>query len=553
MRNTLWDDAEQDKPRKLGLLLLLCLAWLIPGLVGHEPWKTSEAISIGIVQHILHSGEWLVPTLAGEHALSFGPLYYWTAAVFAKLFSWALPVHDAARLASGFYIALTLWATAMAARELYGPTMQRLVLALLIGSVGLLAHAHEMVTDTALLAGYAVVLWGFALSARRTTLAGVLIGLGVGIAFLSRGVVPLVVVIISAALLPVFRNWRSRRYAYTVLIALLVCLPFLALWPWLLHRFARSAFFWWWRVENVPLLTKFSFVYARSEILYFIRLMPWFAWPVLPIALWTVWGYRQRLLHEIRFQLPLVFFAVTFLFLGLSAEARDIHLLPVLLPLSLLAVSGAETLKRGAANALGWFGIMTFGLFAILIWFAWLMLMTGRPLRLYTHVLEIQPGFVPQFGWLAFVFALLLTLLWLLPLRDSFRSGRRAVFHWAAGITLVWGLGNSLLLPWVDFGKRYSDVILELKQHLPANYTCIGSAGLGEPQRGLLYYYAGISTTRAERAEFNAYGCDLFLLQTDPRHPDARPGAGWVKLWQGSRPGDKAEAFILFRQKARTQ
>ena len=114
----------------------------------------------------------------------------------------------------------------------------------------------------------------------------------------------------------------------------------------------------------------------------------------------------------------------------------------------------------------------------------------------------------------------------------------------------MWGLGNSLLLPWVDFGKRYSDVVLELKQHLPAKYTCIGSAGLGEPQRGLLYYYAGISTTRAERAEYNAYGCDLFLLQTDPRHSDARPGADWVKLWQGSRPGDKAEAFILFRQKA---
>ena len=104
-------------------------------------------------------------------------------------------------------------------------------------------------------------------------------------------------------------------------------------------------------------------------------------------------------------------------------------------------------------------------------------------------------------------------------------------------------------MPWVDHGKRYSEVVSELQRHLPAHANCIGSAGLGEAQRGLLYYYAGISTTRAERAEYNAYGCDLFLLQTDPRHPDARPGADWLKLWQGSRPGDKAEAFILFRQK----
>ena len=549
MRDTLWpDDAPREEPRKLGLLLLLCLAWLIPGLVGHAPWKSDEAATFGIVYHILQTGEWLVPTLAGEPDLSFGPLYYWTAALFAKLFSWALPVYDAARLASGFYMALTLAATAMAARELYGPSMPRLALALLIGSVGLLIHAHEMATDTALLAGYALVLWGFALSARRPNPAGVLIGLGVGIAFLSRGIVPLAVVLVCAALLPMFQNWRNRRYAYTLLIALAVSLPFLAIWPWLLHRFAHSAFFWWWRVENLPLLTKFSITYARNETLYFLRLLPWFAWPVLPIALWTLWGYRTRLLHEMRFQLPLLFFCITFVFAGLNDAARDIHALPVLLPLALLAVPGAETLKRGAANALGWFGIMSFGLLALFGWFTWFTLMTEHPQRYFRHLLKLQPGFVPHFEWLAFSFALLLTILWLLPLRDSFRSGRRAVFHWAAGITLMWGLGATLLLPWVDHGKRYSDVVAELKRHLPARYTCIGSAGLGESQRGMLYYHAAITTTRIERAEYDAYGCDLFLLQTDPRHPDARPGAGWKKIWQGSRPGDKSEAFVLFRR-----
>jgi 4-amino-4-deoxy-L-arabinose transferase-like glycosyltransferase len=549
MRNDIWAEATQDESRKLGLLMLLCLAWLIPGLIGHAPWKPDEAGAFGIVYHMLKSGEWLVPTLAGEPDLTFGPLYYWTAALFANLFSWAMPVYDAARLASAFYMVVTMAALAMAARELYGPTMQRLALALLIGSVGLVAHAHEMVTDTALLAGYALVLWGFALSARRPNAAGVLIGLGVGVAFLSRGIVPLAVVIICAALLPMFQNWRNRRYAYTLLIALLVSLPFLTIWPWLLHHFARSAFFQWWRTENVPLLAKFSTTYARNELLYFLRLLPWLTWPVLPITLWTLWGYRTRLLHEIRFQLPLLFFGITFVFTVLNAEARDIHALPVLLPLTLLAVPGAETLRRGAANALGSFGIMTFGLLGIFFWFSWITLMTGHPERFFHHLLKFQPGFKPHFEWLSFSFALLLTILWLLPLRDSLRSGRRAVFHWAAGITLVWGLGTTLMLPWLDHSKRYSTVVLALKRHLPAHYNCIGSAGLGEPQRGVLYYYAGIITTRSERAEYAAYGCDLFLLQTDPRHPNARPGQGWVKLWQGSRPGDKSEAFVLYRQR----
>jgi len=139
-------------------------------------------------------------------------------------------------------------------------------------------------------------------------------------------------------------------------------------------------------------------------------------------------------------------------------------------------------------------------------------------------------------------------VLWLLPLRQSFRSGRRAVFHWAAGITLMWGLAATLLLPWIDHGKRYTNVIAKLQRQLPPNYKCIGSAGLGEPQRGALYYHAGIVTTRAERAEFEAYGCDIFLLQTNLKKRDARPGAGWTKIWQGSRPGDKSEAFVLYRR-----
>ena len=233
-----------ESPRKLGLLLLLCVAWLLPGLIGHAPWRPEEASSVAIVLHILKTGDWLVPTLAGEPDLTYGPLYYWTAAVFAKAFSWALPVHDAARLASGFYIALTLGAVGFAARESFGPSMPRLALALLIGSVGLLVHAHEMITDTALLAGYALVLWGFALSARRANPAGVLLGVGVGIAFLARGVVPIAVVVMTAALLLAFPAWRTRRYARTLLVALVVSLPFLTIWPWLLHHFARAEFFY---------------------------------------------------------------------------------------------------------------------------------------------------------------------------------------------------------------------------------------------------------------------------------------------------------------------
>src|SRR5512139_1338394 len=107
-------------PAKAWLLALLCFTWLATGLLGHDPWKPDEAYTFGLVYHILQSGDWLVPTLAGEPYLDKPPLFYITAAALAKLFSPLLPVHDGARLASGFYVGLALLFTGLSGRELFG-------------------------------------------------------------------------------------------------------------------------------------------------------------------------------------------------------------------------------------------------------------------------------------------------------------------------------------------------------------------------------------------------------------------------------------------------
>jgi len=114
------------------------------GLIGHDPWKPDEAYTFGLVYHILETGDWLVPTLAGEPFVEKPPLFFWTAALFAKSFGWALPPHDAARLAAGFYVALTLWFTYLAAdRRIAAPLI-------LAATLGYLQHAHQLVTDNSL-------------------------------------------------------------------------------------------------------------------------------------------------------------------------------------------------------------------------------------------------------------------------------------------------------------------------------------------------------------------------------------------------------------------
>ena len=218
---------------KAWLLALLCAVWLGTGLVGHDPWQSDDAYSFGLVYHILQSGDWLVPTLADVPYMDRPPLFYMTAAFFAKLCSPLLELHDGARLASGFYTALTLLLIGLSGRELFGRSRGWTAAIILMGCLGMLVRSHELITDLALLTGCAMMLYGYTLSLRRTLLAGMLIGNGIGIGFMSKGfIAPTLFVLISAALL-LFRTWRTRSFLFSLAIALLFALPWLTVWPFL--------------------------------------------------------------------------------------------------------------------------------------------------------------------------------------------------------------------------------------------------------------------------------------------------------------------------------
>ena len=87
--------------------LLLVVAYLLPGLIGHDPWKQDETYVFSIIHHILQGGDWVVPRMAGEPFMEKPPLYYWVAALLARAFSPWLPLYDGARLATGLFMATT--------------------------------------------------------------------------------------------------------------------------------------------------------------------------------------------------------------------------------------------------------------------------------------------------------------------------------------------------------------------------------------------------------------------------------------------------------------
>lgn len=537
-------DPNPITPAKAFLLGLLCLIWLGTGLVGHDPWKPDEVSGFGLIYSMLQNGDWLAPTIAGEPFMDKPPLFYWTAALFAKLFSPLLPLHDGARLASGFYTALTLLFVGLAGRKLYGENRGWAAVIILIGCLGMLVSAHQMTTDLALLAGCAMMLHGLSLSKERVLLAGALIGTGMGIGFMSKGFIsPILLVLIAASLPLAFRSWRKRQYYLSLAAAFLFALPWLTIWPLLLYQYSPQLFSEWAWTHNIGKWISYAKTGPGKESLYYLENLPWLAWPAMPLAAWVVWKSRKRLSQREDLQLPLVSFAVMLVTLSLAADIEEVFALPMLLPITLLATASLSMLKRGAANALDWFGIMTFALIAILMWWGWAGLLLDNHAKITHWLKDYQPGFEPELHTAPFVIAIIATVTWVVMVWRVGRSMRRATLNWASGVTLIWVLAMTLWLPWLDSGKSYRGMVAAMKQALPAHYQCIAAEHLGDGHRAMMYYFGNIITLRDPK-----HLCDLRLIRGDRLSKPLRDENHWEKIWEGSRKGDKNEHFRLYRR-----
>lgn len=519
---------------KTNLLLLLCLLWVCFGLLGHAPWKPDELQSISIIKHFLQGGSWVVPSMAGEPFLEKPPLYYLSAAACAKLFSALLAPHDAARLATGIWMALTLTFVGMSGRELWGVGSGRQATLIFLSSIGLVFSAHTLNPDVAGLAGYAMAFYALALAPRKPLRAGLILGTGAGIGFLSRGLVPLEAILATALLLPLlFCHWRRPSHLLVLVAAVISAVPWIAPWLLALQQHFPTLLHSWLAAETT----------SNVAFGYFAKTLSWYAWPALPLAAWTLWRMKP---DHASIQLPLLFFLIIFLMLGISAGTRDIHALPLLLPVALLATPAVDTLRRSAASALDWFGVMLFGTFGFLVWLGWFAMMTGMPDRLSQRMHKLSLAYVPQFSLLAFLLALALTMVWAaVVFKANKRSNRAAVTDWAVGMTMLWGLVMTLWLPWLDATKSYQGTFESLRKALPSSYACITGRNLGDSQRGALDYHADIHVQRFETAQ--SLGCDLYLIQDERGQNKIDPGPDWRLIWEGRRPSDRRESFRLFQ------
>jgi len=531
--------ARVGETAKTQLLLVLCAIWILLGLIVHAPWKPLESTSISIVKSIYDGGSLIAPLASGETSLDSPPLYYLIAAASAKVLAPFLDMHDGARLFNVIWLTIILLMIGMTGRELWARGVGRHATFIMIGTIGLVISAHSLVNDVAGLACTASGFYALALSKRRPWRASGLLGASIGIGFLSAGLMPLLILTSTALALPLFfRAWRTRSFITVIATSFLIAAPFIAAWLMLMHLNAPALLNSWWQSS----VSSFN----QLNHLYFLRILIWYAWPALPLALLGLWRYRQQLLINPKFQLIISFFITSLFFLGFGASAKDINALPLLLPLVALAAGSVEHLKRGLAAALNWFGVLLFGLIGALIWLGWLAMMTGYPAKIKSRMQFLSGTNDIHLNWVALIIALAISAIWILVCIRAKQTNKSTVTNWAVGMTFGWGLLMTLWLPLLDSAKSYQPVFASLHAALPKNYNCLSSLNVAQPQRLLLNYYTDIKLQPFEASQ--QLSCDLYLLQDVKGIGDMHPGQEWMMIWKGKRTADRKEGFRLFKR-----
>ncbi|MGE5189196.1 MAG: ArnT family glycosyltransferase [Gemmatimonadota bacterium] len=528
------------------LLCLLCVCWILPGLVGHDLWKADEPYSFGVVYTILRTGDWVVPAVAGEPFMEKPPLYYLTAALSARAFSPLLPLHDGARMASGFYMLLAFLFAYLAGKRLAGPGGGAATVALLLGSVGLLLNTHQMITDTALFAGCSIAIFGLSIADGRPVAGGAWLGVGAGIGFLSKGLLAPGIFGLASILLPaVSPPWRNRRYALCLGVALLAALPLLTIWPAALYMRSPGLFEKWLWENNFGRFFGFAHLGPPKTGTYAVLLL-YFAFPAYLLALWAIWKKaRGGRAERESLAVPLTVFLVMLAVFELASDARDLYALPLLLPVSMLGASVVDAFPRRPAAILHGLAATIFPAVILTLWAGWIALMTGRPAVLADWLHRTHPAYAPSFRSLAFAVAVTLTVSCILLVPRGLRkpTGGGAVLSWAAGVSLAWGVAMAVLLPWLDAGNSYRSTLSSLGRAIPPGTREIAGISIGESHRALLDYYAGVDVRPFDPGDPSRYD---FLVVRDRPGDGERVEDGWRKIWEGARPGDTKEVFRLY-------
>ncbi len=540
-------------------LVLLCIAYVVPGFVGRDPWKSADVTAFGYMLELANGRTpWLSPLLGGMPPETEGLLPYWLGA-------WAIQVAPAwvsAEMAVRIPFALLLVATLVAtwyavyylARspgaqpvafafggEANPPDYARAIadggLLALIACLGLAQLSHEVTSYLVQLSCTALIFFAVAAMPHRTVTPAAALATGmVGLTLAGApalaallGLGSMVVVVYA----PGSQADHRLRWALTLAATALAA----ALIAWGLDL-------WRWRIVDAGS--------GGKEWQSLARLLLWFGWPAWPLALWTLWRWRKQIVSRQGHRhllLPLWFSAVS-IAATFTTQPADRALLLGLPALAALAAFALPTLRRSVGALIDWFTLLFFSISALAIWVIWIAMQTGVPAKPAANVAKLAPGFVPQFSALALVVALAATVGWCSLV--WWRASRNRAPIWkslvlpASGAALGWLLLMTLWLPLLDYARSYRPQIRSVMAVLGPSPGCVQTLGLNRAQVAALQYHGGLSLQRAGLQD----ECDWLVADIGSWPPSERMVnvARWEARATIARPTDKNDHLLVLRR-----
>ncbi len=534
-------------------LLLFCIAYVLPGFFGREPWKNVDMMSFGYMLELAQGhANWFQPSLQGLAPDIEALVPYWLGA-WAMQWAPAFVAPDfAARIPFGLLLTLTLIATWYAVYYLArSPSAQPVAFAFggeaqpadyaramadggllaLVACLGLAQLSHETTPALAQL-GFAALTF-FALAAMPYRLVVPAIGVAFGLIGLALSGAPAMAAWLGlgGSVITVLDRHERRTLAsqatgwapletpsdyrslgWTAYVLAVTAIASSLAWYW--NQ-------WIWRID-LPHAT-------WRDWGSLCRLVLWFVWPVWPLALWTLWRWRKQLVSGNlgrHLMLPLLFVAVG-LGTTITTHSADRSLLLALPALATLAAFALPTLSRTVAAAIDWFTLLFFTVAGIGIWVIWIAMQTGFPKQPAANVAKLAPGFTPTFSLFTFLVALVATLSWAWLVK--WRVGRHRSAIWkslvlpAGGTALCWLLLTTLWMPVLDFARSYAPMVRHIVPVIQAEapQSCVEQFGLDRGQIAAFQFHGSLRTRPAQRqAQCEWMLVDPADLSLLPQHVD---------------------------------
>lgn len=555
------------------VLVLITAIYGLLGIFGRDPWKNDDAAGFGAMWTLANGSwiDWLLPHIDGRSEILAGPLPYWLGASLIGLFGDLLGPTNAAGLYSAacfFLSCIAIWhaayllgrrpevqPTAFALggqpkpRD-YGRTLADSALMIFLACIGLALRAHETTPALAQLLGVSTVLYGMVRGLDKPLQGGSWTGLGLAVIALSASLWLFVLIFIGLIISLIICEVKphAKWLASTWLVALLG----IGVWPflWWLSDVStvqmQAAWQAWWSNEAIQL------VISGKSSGFLARNLPLYAWPVWPLALWSIWFWRKGANNPLggirnpNMALPLGIVIAVLVYLTHLQALSEQSLLLIIPPLVIWACFSLPIIKRSVISFIDWFALLTFTLVGAFIWVMWFAMTTNLPAGLARNIAKKVPGFVPEFSWLALIAAIVVTALWVSVVK--WRTSRapkviwRAVVISAAGTTLTWVLLMTLWLPTINYAKTYRDVAQRLVQVVPSQSLCINSTHLGDGQLASFIYFTKLKFK-------DDVNCDLWISNQpgEARKRAKQLNKNLELIWEDRRVSDRSERLRLYK------